>query len=90
MAIIRRFSFSSFRFVIRFLVCYLNLLHIHRENSRKSKVSDFSLIGNLIPNGNFMRNCVRNEPSDRLLIVSFSGKTISEQGIVHFGNGECH
>jgi dTDP-D-glucose 4,6-dehydratase len=40
-----------------FLVYDFNLLHIHRENSRKSKVSEFFLICNSIPNRNFTPFC---------------------------------
>jgi hypothetical protein len=32
-----------------FVVCYLNLLDIPRENSHESKVSDFCLIANFLP-----------------------------------------
>jgi hypothetical protein len=50
MAIILRFSFSfpSFLFILTLLGCDLNLLHIHRENSQESTVSDFGAMGNFI------------------------------------------
>jgi hypothetical protein len=57
MAIILRFSFSSFRFIMTLLACYLNLLHIHRENSRESRVSHFGVMGTFIPIGNITSFC---------------------------------
>jgi hypothetical protein len=64
MAIRLRLSFSSFLFIITLWVCYLNLLHIRRENSQESKVSDFGATGHFIPNGDLIPS-VEETPLDR-------------------------